>query len=496
MVRGIVVAVLIIATVTGTAIALTQFVQTVAATAVVRVTAPDGIEVFLDSQLTQPAEQIDFGQIDLDFFGTPIQDSSVRVWIVNRSASTVRISVDDDFEAANATLDSVLGNSSQLGPGEVIAGEISLNFHRGVSGTFDFTIFFEAEGPLPTPTATSTPYPGQLTPSPTAPPFPTITPTPRPAPTAVPTATPTPAGFTDVTGILQEDTTWTKAASPYRLIGHVLVPEGITLTIEPGVVVQMNGKFVQIDGNLRAIGTPIDTIQFLGRTYSEDGNRLKIGSSAQPWNESDSSGTTIQYSLFDLVSNEAAVEADAGTAPMLRHLVIMNSGLGVVLRGEGLLLDSQICDTYTAIQLMGPAIITRNHVCSARVCIRVSGGSPQITQNVIRDSEDYGIEILNASPTVTLNVLTSSQRAGLIVRDYAQNASSVINSNVIIDNIGNSVKLDGQDLDIDMTNNYWGTTDSTLINSRIHDKDFDFRLGNVIFEPFLTEPPEGVPSLD
>ncbi len=98
LVRSIVIALLALAILTGTAVALNQFVRNVAATVVVRVITPDGIEVFLDQDLTQPANEIDFGEIEVDFFGTALERPSVRVWVENRSASTVKLSVSDDFD--------------------------------------------------------------------------------------------------------------------------------------------------------------------------------------------------------------------------------------------------------------------------------------------------------------------------------------------------------------------------------------------------------------
>lgn len=37
--------------------------------------------------------------------------------------------------------------------------------------------------------------------------------------------------------------TWSLAGSPYKVQGHVLVPDDLTLTIEPGVTVEFQGHY-------------------------------------------------------------------------------------------------------------------------------------------------------------------------------------------------------------------------------------------------------------
>jgi len=44
---------------------------------------------------------------------------------------------------------------------------------------------------------------------------------------------------TPVGGIITSDTTWTDTNSPYTLTGSVTVNPGVTLTIEPGVTVDL-----------------------------------------------------------------------------------------------------------------------------------------------------------------------------------------------------------------------------------------------------------------
>src|SRR3990172_233073 len=59
---------------------------------------------------------------------------------------------------------------------------------------------------------------------------------------------------TTITGIITSDTTWTKADSPFILSGLVGVASGVTLTIEPGVTVNLTEYSLQVAGTLYARG--------------------------------------------------------------------------------------------------------------------------------------------------------------------------------------------------------------------------------------------------
>jgi hypothetical protein len=56
---------------------------------------------------------------------------------------------------------------------------------------------------------------------------------------------------------------WTLAGSPYMIGGDTYVPADSALYIEPGVSVQFTGEFVlEVSGNIQAIGTEQDSIEF------------------------------------------------------------------------------------------------------------------------------------------------------------------------------------------------------------------------------------------
>ncbi|MCE5264362.1 MAG: hypothetical protein LLG97_12610 [Deltaproteobacteria bacterium] len=83
-----------------------------------------------------------------------------------------------------------------------------------------------------------------------------------------------PSGHTEtlVSGAITANTTWTLAGSPYRVTGNVTVNQGVTLTIDAGVRVEFNQYTVMnVNGELRAIGTSAQSIRFTGATEGDTG---------------------------------------------------------------------------------------------------------------------------------------------------------------------------------------------------------------------------------
>ena len=76
----------------------------------------------------------------------------------------------------------------------------------------------------------------------------------------------------EVSGTINADTTWTVLNSPYTLTGDVTVATGVTLTVEPGVVVKGSDNYeLRIEGHLEA--TPPGYTECPGRNWKhEDGS--------------------------------------------------------------------------------------------------------------------------------------------------------------------------------------------------------------------------------
>ena len=128
--RGIVTAAILLVITSGAVFALTQFTLDLAASVNIQVKTEDGIEVYLDADLTQVATSIEFGTVEVDIFGSVSESLGVPVWVKNHSLSAIKLSLDDDYGIADVVFKGV-SEETILEPGEVFAGELTLSFNEG-----------------------------------------------------------------------------------------------------------------------------------------------------------------------------------------------------------------------------------------------------------------------------------------------------------------------------------------------------------------------------
>lgn len=84
---------------------------------------------------------------------------------------------------------------------------------------------------------------------------------------------------TEIAGGSILTSTWTAAGSPYNINGDITIPDANTLTLEPGVIINVTDTFfIRIEGTLIATGTLNDTILFTSDTTHWKG--LEIESAA------------------------------------------------------------------------------------------------------------------------------------------------------------------------------------------------------------------------
>jgi plastocyanin/aerobic-type carbon monoxide dehydrogenase small subunit (CoxS/CutS family) len=101
------------------------------------------------------------------------------------------------------------------------------------------------------------------------------------------------ASNSNLSGSVNNDTTWALSGSPYTITGNVLVSNGVTLTIQPGVVINFSDDFkILVKGNIISSGTSESLITFNGNS-SEGSNQMII------FKSTNLSNSTITYNVFN-----------------------------------------------------------------------------------------------------------------------------------------------------------------------------------------------------
>ena len=68
---------------------------------------------------------------------------------------------------------------------------------------------------------------------------------------------------TSVSGTISQDTTWTATNSPYVVTANLTVNSGVSLTVDPGVEVQLySSASLRVNGSLFAQGTESNGVVF------------------------------------------------------------------------------------------------------------------------------------------------------------------------------------------------------------------------------------------
>lgn len=201
--------------------------------------------------------------------------------------------------------------------------------------------------------------------------------------------------------------TWTKAGSPYIILGDVTIPPGENLSLEPGVIVFFSGYYkLTVNGSLLARGTPADSIVIDRKDANSSWHSIRI--------EGVSPG--IDSTIFEYCRIEHAqypggdVTLNGGNAVLVNnfhkvrisHCLIRNNSGG---RGAG------IYATNANIKVSNNTI-RKNVATQLGGGIYVDGGKVQLTNNLI-ESNYAG----DRGGGIYLNATAFSAPAGMIDRN-------------------------------------------------------------------------------
>ena len=219
---------------------------------------------------------------------------------------------------------------------------------------------------------------------------------------------------TDVTGIIYSDTTWTKANSPYSLTGNVLVYNGVTLTIEAGVTVNLDGYYIMVNGTLRARGSGTDKIHF-------NSGEITFTQYSNSWNEQTSSGCIFENANLNATSISSDISLKINNvytnAPIsvVESCIISNSLLaGKISVGNSSIISNS---SFTGgISVGNSSVITDNTI----TCDVSTGNLVTIANNNINGS------VISGSSSIVNNTIT-----GTVTIRESSSDSSVISNNTL-----------------------------------------------------------------
>jgi hypothetical protein len=337
--------------------------------------------------------------------------------------------------------------------------------------------------------------------------------------------------------IITENTTWALANSPYIITGNVLIEHGITLTIEPGVKVKFDGDYyIQIKGKLTAEGNENNMITFTSNKLlprpgdwdsiifmenADNGSIIKycIIEYGQGSNKYDSvvyiegGIQTITHNLFQ--NNYGGIHLDndrslKGIFTVKYNTIVYNKGsAGTHRSGNGIIIDG---DNFNLDIVLSDNIIN-NNFGTGIIIMRGVGCSININNNTINRNDYFGIwlEGTNKLLEVKNNLIFGNERCGVNEKmpqifenntvaysEYGILTEGVRNQNYKWQNnniYNNSVNLKNkEESDWNFNNNWWGTTDTDLINQSIYDYYDDFNFGKINYLPILTEPNPNAPD--
>lgn len=342
-----------------------------------------------------------------------------------------------------------------------------------------------------------------------------------------------------VTGILNQDATWTKADSPYTLTGPVAVSKGVTLTIQPGTVVNFNNFYIQVNGTLIARGTETEPIQF-------NNGSITLTAVSNGWNEQTGSGSIIENAIFSTASIDSAASLKFTHNTVKGNVAVSASSFisgnningSVSASGYSIISDNTVRGSITA---TGPVTISNNSITGLGdifygiVVVYIVNNDLSAQLSFSGNTLDGGPHAFGKGPNVGLQgsgyIAISSNYfydcapairgsiTGTIQRNYFADNSGGIDA--IDETIQNntfasdySIYVEGSPIikynnflgatneitvstsnNLDATYNWWGTTDAAAIDQKIKDYHDDFNLGKVVYTPFLTEiNPQAMPD--
>jgi hypothetical protein len=279
---------------------------------------------------------------------------------------------------------------------------------------------------------------------------------------------------TPVGGILSGDTVWTLENSPYVLTKDIQIPNGVTLTIHPGVIIKGNNYSIKVWGTLKVTGTSSLKVKF------NDTNI--VAGNAQ--NKDESPSVDIQYADIDGGSIYPATEYNFRSSLILRYLLIKNlSAINIVNPIFDCYIERNIFINSGPINvwLYGTLLGLSNSV----------GRKVFITNNVFLRQNTNTVYYDPSIPYAVENWQDYEYKPPLYTVSTIVQYNSFLTTNAIAAGL-----KPGTNAAMLADHNYWDTTDVSKIESMIFDKNDDLGCaGYITYMPILDKPDQNTPNV-
>lgn len=317
---------------------------------------------------------------------------------------------------------------------------------------------------------------------------------------------------TNVTGIITQDTTWTLSGSPYTLTGNILVDNGVTLIIEAGTTVNLNGYYIMVNGTLQARGNSTQ------RIIINDGE-ITFTEFSTDWNESSSTGCILENAILN-----SSIEANIS---IKINSVVSDGFIDIQEPGKPIISNNTL---RGGISIDGDGIIANNTILNQGITVwenatvtgNIISGCPMGIQAKTYFWDDYNPTAWPNCTSLIEGNLVIGNTNGIVVaelqgaypgRPIIQNNTIICNSvgiyvtwvalgspspTILNNNINNNSDYNFRTNvpdDVNATYNWWGTTNTSIIDKAIYDFYDDFVLGKVTYLPLLNQSNPNAPTV-
>lgn len=271
-----------------------------------------------------------------------------------------------------------------------------------------------------------------------------------------------PASFgqngTNESGIISSDTTWTTSGSPYSFIGNVLVNNGITLTIEAGVTVNLNSYYMVVNGTLQVKGTNTNPVRFNGGIKDYDVLRFN---SLNTYDELTGTGNVLDHTYFS-----GGIGISNGSSPKIVNSVI--NAVSVWYGGSPIISNNQIDSGIYVFGTSGSSLITYNSIRGRGVAVENSGVQATISNNNI-EAQDGGYGISTQGIVI---ITGNSVSHGISASGTFQISNNAISGGISISRASGTISnnsINAATSGINITPDYYGPTDVLIQDNVIRD---------------------------